>query len=236
MTSTLAPETPAFVPGQLPTSPSVFANLLPDEVIEARQARRMRDRAAIGLVLLIVLLAGWYGLTIFQTSHANSKLAAASDEANRLQAQQQRFTPLLRAQQQATTISTQLRKLMAGDVQWSDVLAGLRAAAPAGVSLQSITGSLSTGTSCSCSSAASGGAAVLNTSGKPTIGTMTVSGNAPDKATVAAYVDKLAAMAGVTSAYPASVTNGATGYTFSVQLMLTTDALGGRFSTGTGGH
>ena len=66
----------------------------------------------------------------------------------------------------------------------------------------------------------------------PSIGSFTISGTAPDKNTIAAFVDALSTVKGVSSPYVSSAQTG-TGarLQFSLQLQITSAALSGRFTT-----
>jgi Tfp pilus assembly protein PilN len=238
MSTTLIPPAPMPPPSPAPQTgphrfPTVFANLLPDEVIAGRRARQLQQRVLAGLGLLLVVLVGWYGLSMLQTSSANSSLAAATRTTDDLQSQQRGFAPLINAQQQSTAIQAQLRQLMAGDVQWSDLLAALRKQAPAGTEVTSINGTLAVGSSAAGGSA--GGLGVLNATGKTQIGSLALSGTAKDKNAVAAYIDALGKVPGLAAPFPASVADGVGGLTWSANVILTTDVLGGRYNPSTQG-
>jgi hypothetical protein len=221
----------------MPTQfPRVFANLMPEEVIVGRRARKLQQRVLIGLGILLVLLVGWYGASVLQTSGAKGDLAAANRKATTLQAQQNAFGPLVTAQQQSAAIELQLKRLMAGDVQWGELILAIDHNLPKGVRLSSVTGTLSDGTTCTCASL-KGGLQVLNQTGRKQIGSMSLVGNAPDKNTVAAYLDFIAKVPGLAVPYPTTVADSTTGVTWSATVILTADLLGGRYTAATqGGH
>ena len=238
MSTTLVPETPAAPPPRSePTRyPAVFANLLPDEVIAGRRTRHLQQRILVGLGVLLVVLVGWYGLSVLQTSNAKGDLSSAKRTAIQLQNKQRAFAPLVTAQQQSAAIRSKLTQLMAGDLQWSDLLGVLRARAPQGIEVTAVNGTLSIGTQNSADK--SGGLSVLNESGKQSVGSLTVTGNASDKNVIAAYVESLGKIPGLAAPFPASVTDGQAGLTFTANVILTTEILGGRYSaqSSQGGH
>jgi|SRR5579859_1547701 len=236
MSTTMMPDTP---PAALPNEsairyPEVFANLMPEEVIIGRRARKLRQQIFAGLGVLVVLLAAWYAYSILQTSNAKSSLASTNRTATDLQTQQLKFGPLLLAQQDSAAISARLTTLMRGDVQWATLLDGLRHTAPKGVNVGTISATLVSGSQ--GASSTGGGLGVLNSSGKGSIGTLTMSGSASDKASVAAYVEALPGVTGVAAAFPESVQGSGSSYTWTITAILTTDALGGRYSTTQAGH
>lgn len=238
MTTTIVPKAPA--PGPAPQDTIRFvairANLLPEEVVDARRTHAMVRASALGLAGLLVVLVGWYGVTMWQTSRAKDSLAGVQRTSDALRNQERTFSPLVTAQSQAASIKAELTMLMAGDLQWKDLLATLRKSAKGGVTITSVTGTTSSDV-VAAARAGAGGLAILNQSGKQEIGTLTVSGTAPDKNAVAAYIDTLTKVAGLAAPFPANVIAQGGKVTFSASVIITSDALGGRYATpATGGH
>lgn len=204
----------------------VFADLLPGEVVDARRGRKVRSYVliALGVVLLMMILAT-VGAKI-QTSVASGNLASAQSEGDRLRAQQSQFSALVAAQTKAATIQAQLRALMAGDVHWPALLAALRSAAPDRVVVTGITGSLTP-----AAPGASGAAGIGVLAGNArAIGTIALTGGAADQNGVAAYLEALSGITGIAVPYPAAITRAAGGVQFSANLLITSAALGGRYS------
>jgi hypothetical protein len=243
LVSPTAASSPRPKPSPRPDAPvrfvAVHANLLPGEIVAARRLGELKRRVIIGLAGLLALLIGWYGLEIWGTASANGDLAAAQHRTTTLQHQQQSYQPLLTAQSGSAAIESSLTKLMAGDVQWTDLLTTLRASAKGGLTLTGVTGTMTAGAAASQAGGAAG-LGVLNQSGKQQVGTLTITGSAPDKNTVAGYVDTLAKVTGLAAPFPASVTGTGGKLTFSVTSIITSDALGGRYAppaaSTAGGH
>lgn len=230
MATTLVPPSPS--PSPAPARPSgevrfvaVRADLMPGEVLSARQAIVVRKQVLLGLVVVLVLLIGWFGLSWWQTRSANSSLADLQRQGIALQSQQGQFTPLVQAQQQISNTRTQLEQLMVGDLSWNALLTTLRDKAPAGVSLDSISGGVSDGSS------STGSAGVLNDSGSTSVGQLTITGSAPDKRTVAAYADALSRVKGIAAPLISSVEASSVPVTFTITADITSDALGGKYAT-----
>jgi Tfp pilus assembly protein PilN len=228
-TMTLPPPAPS-APGDGLRNPRVFANLLPDEVVAARDARRLRQRILIALGGLLVFVLALYGLALIQTAHAKGELSSAQSQAATLAKQERAFAPLVQAQSQAQAIRARLAQLMAGDIQWKDLIETLRKT-PRGVTLTSATINLAIAQNQSSSTRTQAGLDVLNQTGKRSIGTLTIAGIADDKNAVAGYVDSLATVPGFAAPFPASVTLSGKVYQFNVSVIVTTDVLGGRFTT-----
>jgi Tfp pilus assembly protein PilN len=210
---------------------SVRADLMPGEVISSRQALVVRRQVLIALGVVVVLLIGWYALSWWQTRSANSDLDSAQRQGISLQNQQQEFAPLVSAQALTTTIQTQLQSLMVGDLSWKTMLTTLRAKAPAGVQITGVTGSVTAGAAAASNSGAAGGSSVLNTTGSLGVGQLTITGNAPDKRTVAAFADRLNSVPGLAAPFISNVQGDPLPLTFTINAVITSDALGGRYAT-----
>jgi len=231
MATTLVPPSPS--PSPSPTRAggdvqfvAVRANLMPDEVLSARQAVVVRKQVLLSLVAVLVALIAWFGLSWWQTHSANSNLADIQREGLALQSQQSQYTPLVQAQAQITNTRGQLEQLMVGDLPWTTMINTLRAKAPAGVTLQTISGDV---TASAAATAAS--TSVLNQTGSASVGDLTLTGTAPDKRTVAAYADALSRIKGIAAPLISSVQAGARPVTFTITAAITSDALGGRYAT-----
>jgi Tfp pilus assembly protein PilN len=227
---------PAPQPDPLPASArfvTVFADLMPDEVLAGRRGRAMKRRVLIGLVAVVLLLAAGYAFSWVQTHNAGTDLSAAQGRAAALTRRQAEFTPLVKAQADSAQIQQTLATLMAGDLQWSKLLESIRSTTGSGVGVTSIDGNVtalgSTGSNTG-PAATAGGISVLNQTGEVPIGSLTITGTASDKNAVAAFVDRLGRVRGLAAAFPASVTTATGKVTFSVNVVLTSKALGGRYA------
>jgi Tfp pilus assembly protein PilN len=252
MTTTALPPAPAPAPRTSPVQTNRFvavrANLLPPEIADKRRLRQLKQRSGIALLAIVALLAGWYVVAMLQTSSAHSGLTSAQHRSRSLLAQEQQFGPVVTAQAQSAAIRTQLAQLMVGDVNWTSMLKALRQAAPTGVQITNVTASIAPTTTGS-SNAVGGGLGVLNQTGQLPVGTLTIAGKAPDKNSVAAYVDRLTKVPGLAAPCPASVNGEKGAVTFTANVIITNSVLGGRFTsparaanspsgtgTSTGGH
>ena len=238
-TTTLPPvPAPAPEPQVAPTHGrfvSIRASLLPSEITDKRRLAVLKRRLVVGLAALVALLVLWYGYGMFQTSQAKSDLSSAQHRSDSLRAQQAQFGPLVTAQAQSAAINSQLTKLMVGDVRWKEMLATLRANATGGIGISSVSATMGVvGSSSGASS--TGGLSVLNQTGKQQVGTLTITGTAPDKNSVAAFIDRLSKLKGLAAPFPANVAGDKGAVTFTASVIITSDALGGRYATSQGGH
>lgn len=207
----------------------IHANLLPEEVVAARRARTTRKRMGIGLGALAALLVVWFGFAKFQTAGARGDLEKAQAQSVTLQNTVRSYAPLVTAQSQSAAIQKSLQRLMAGDIQWVDLLATLQRTARGGITVTTVSGTVDDLTD-PTAPAAVNGYSVLNQSGEKQVGTLTVTGSAPDKNSVAAYIDALASVKGLTAPFPANVAGQRGQVTFTATILITADALGGRFA------
>ena len=243
MATIMTPESPATDPrpaGDLRLA-AIRANLMPDEVVIARRTEVLRRQVLLALAIVLGLIIAWYVVSWWATHSSNSDLSDANRRSVALTNQQRQYSDLVFAQNQTATISSQLTKLMASDVQWKPMLGTLRSVAPQGVTLTNVVATMTAGAAAPAAANNNNAAfGVLNQTGKQMIGTLAITGSARDQKTVAAYVDKLATVKGLTAPYPASVgvaTAGPTSgqLTFTIDVVITTDAFGGRYAASTTG-
>jgi hypothetical protein len=107
---------------------SIAANLLPYEIVAARSLRKSRRAVISGLVAVLLLLAGWYGVVTAQTMRASDTLRAEEREVARLNKSQSSFADVIAAQARSKAIQAQLSSLLAEDVPWSTVFSEIQAA------------------------------------------------------------------------------------------------------------
>jgi Tfp pilus assembly protein PilN len=205
----------------------ISANLLPSEVVADRRLTALKRRLVFGLVALVVVLGAGYGYSRWQTSQAAQILRGEQIRATDLLNQQASYTPLVTVQADLAGVQGQLATVMADDMDWSQLFGVLSQSAPRGVSLTGVTGAV---TGADTSSSSTDYSQVLNRSGSSTVGTVAVSGTAPSKEAVAAYVDALAKVRGFTGAYPSSVIGDRASWTFTVNVQLTNSVLHGRYT------
>ena len=146
-----------------------------------------------------------------------------------LQRKQADFAEVVNVQSETGTITKQLGGLLANDLPWASLLDTLRDSGErSGVTVDGISGSLND----QAAGAGTGANTLPSTSGSATVGVLTITGSAPDKPTVAQYVDTLSTLSTVANPFVTSVAKGSEGdYTFSLTVDVTADALCGRFTT-----
>jgi len=225
--TTLMPLDPALSPQRVSRVLTISADLLPDEIVAGRRARRTRGWVLVALMLVLVGMGGWYALAEQELRDATDELTAVSDDATALQRRQADFAPVVNVQAETTTITKQLSTLLANDLPWATLTDTLRdTGTTAGVTVSGMSGTLH-----DAQSGAAGAVSLPSTSGSATIGTVTVTGTAPDKPSVAKYVDSLSGMTLVANPYLTSVAETDGKVQFSLTVDVTAGALCGRFTT-----
>ena len=227
MSTTLVPLDPAISPVRSTRVLNICANLLPEEIVAARQARRTRGLVLVVVAAVAALCASWFGLAHHQKQQADQDLAKATAAVTDLQHDQREFTETLQVQADTKLLGEQLTAVMANDMDWAALLATLRSAGtPSDISVSGVNGQLNT---------AAGGSSTANVlpgSATDTVGSLLVSGKGPDKKAVAAYVDALGRQTVVANPYVTSVASEESGgVSFSLRVDITRAALCGRFTT-----
>jgi Tfp pilus assembly protein PilN len=226
-TAVLPPPESMASPERLFRPVPISADLLPVEIIESRRGRRVRRAVIAGLVAFALLLTTWYGQTAYHTGSARHTLTRAEQTAEDLQRQQRQdktFAEVVAAQGESKRITGQLNTLFAKDVPWSAMLDALQDAAPPSVRITNIKADVAT---------KEGGekeTKLPSTTTEAAVGEVVITGIAPSKPAIAAYVDALAGVPGVANALVNSVNVDGAQLNFSLTVDITDSALGGRFT------
>lgn len=198
----------------------IGADLLPRQAAARRAGRSTRWIAvAVVLVAILGVTAGWL-LSARGNAVAGDALASAQDQQRTLQTQQKQYGELVTTQQQATQLRNTLATLMDTDTPWSTLLADV-AKVRGGVTFTAVDGALTDPTA-----ATAGGATDTTVTTPGAVGTLTISGTAADKPTVAAFVEALDGLDGLADPFLSTVTatdSGSAGYSFTVSVALTAD-------------
>ncbi|MFG1608723.1 PilN domain-containing protein [Actinoplanes sp. NPDC049265] len=227
--TTLMPLDPALSPQQVTRVLSITADLLPEEVVAARRARRTRGWVLAVVGMVVLALAGWYVVADRGTGDAAADLESVTAEQSRLQRKQTGYGEVVNTQSENIAITKQLKTLMANDMQWAVLIDTLRDTGQA--SKATVTGISATLVTDKTGAPAP---ALPSTSGAATVGTITITGTAPDKPSVARYAETLNQVSTLANPYVTSVTQEkekGKGVTFGLTVDVTTRALCGRFTT-----
>lgn len=229
MSTTLIPLDPATSPMQSARMLSIAANLLPEEIIAGRRAKQSRTYVIVALIVVAALCAGWFAYETHEKRVAEDELSAANETVSTLQREQRGFSETLQVKADTTQLTAQLQTVMATDLDWAAMLTTLRSAgAPSKVTIDGVNGNMNT-----AEQAASATAALPGSTSGASVGTLVITGSAPDKKAVAAYADSLAKQTVLANPYVTSVATDeeSGGVTFSLKAEITGAALCGQYTT-----
>jgi hypothetical protein len=224
MATTLLPIDPQ-TPQRVNRILTISANLLPEEIVGARRARRARTWTAVVVLLVTILCAAWFTLAYREKQTAESDLEAATDTVTALQREQRSYSGVVQVRNETTALSGQLKAVMADDLNWRDLLDTLRTTgARSKIEIDGINGKLADEQSGTTSATLPGATTTT------TVGSLVVTGIGPDKKAVAAYVDALAKVDTLANPYVTSVATEDNGVSFSLNVDISQAALCGRFT------
>jgi hypothetical protein len=228
-TTTLMPLDPALSPQRVVRVLTIAADLLPEEIVAGRRARRARIVVVVAVLVVVALLAGWYAYAGHRVRLADDDLNGVTAAVTTLQKSQSRYSDVVDVQNETTTITRQLNTLLANDLPWATLLHTLRdTGTVSGVTVLGVIGTLNT---TATGSAPTATGTLPSTSGATTIGTLTITGTGPDKPSIAKYVDALGRLTTVANPYLTNASETGENVTFSITVDITSQALCGRFTT-----
>jgi hypothetical protein len=220
-TTALMPLDPALSPRQVTRVLPIRANLLPGEITAGRTARRTRGVliGAVGLVILV--MGGWFLFADKQRDLVGDDLASTTQQVDTVRAETRKdaYAKVTDTKKARVVIDGELKSALTDDLPWATLLDSVRSTASAkSVTVTTIVANLEN---------QKAGASATD----GTVGTLSISGTAKDKKTIAGYVDALAGVHAVYDAYltAANQVDPST-WTFTLTADITDDALCGRFT------
>jgi hypothetical protein len=212
---------------------SIAANLLPVEITDARREHKLRWIVAGLLLVVVVALGLWDVAARMQTSDQQATLKATQSQVDSLAKSKLQYADLSNIKSEDATISQQLTKLMHQDVGWYKLVPTLRSTAQtAGVSLTNINATLSSATAAAAAAPASGAANAPGVTANQ-VGTITIVGVTPDKPQIAAYLQQLAAIPGLSNPFLTTLSAQGGQYQFSLTVSFTSSLFSGRYTPAT---
>jgi hypothetical protein len=225
-TTTLMPLDPAVSPEHVNRVLPIRANLLPEEITAGRNARRTRVVLAGMVIIVAVLIGGWYWHADKQRDLVAEDLASVTGQVDtiRKETRSQQYKTVTDKIETRDLIVADLKKALAKDLPWQTLLDSLRStAASKKVTLNTIVGAIDEDSTTPTTATSS-----------DTVGTMTLTGTAKDKPTIAGFVDAIAKVPGMTDVYlTAANQKDPTVWTFTLTTSIKTSYLCGRYSAKT---
>lgn len=189
----------------------VVADLTPPELVELRRLRSLRKMIVATLVAVMVLCLAGFGYAMYREAGAQSGLDDIRAEGTTLVAASSKYGAVVRLRAQTDAVNAQIAQVMTVDVDMARLLASLRQAAPASVSLTSVNVSLTATDPATGAATTVAAGTARPPAGEAVIGTVTLSGTARRLNDLADYVQSLQKVPGVVDVLPANNAAGATG-------------------------
>jgi hypothetical protein len=179
------------------------------------------------MICAVLVVGLGVAATTFARVTAEGRLEAANATNAQLIAEQRTHSDVSSVLSESAGIDDELAQLLADDISPTEVVQALRGAATDGVLVSSVSLDLA-----GAPDAAATGSSTLDDSGVDHLGSFDLTGTAPDQRTMAAYVDKLAAIKGVVVPYLVSARQSTTGagIEFTLKGTLTADLRTARFA------
>lgn len=179
----------------------IVADMTPPELVTRRRLDILRRRIAIALVLVVLLCAAAFGYAMFRHMSADDDAAAEATRTTSLTRSASRFAGITQIESTVDGLDSKVAMVMQTDVDVARVIAAIRKALPNSMTMQSISVTLDQGISTEASTGVSAG---LDASGRPTIGTVTISGSGRGLDDLPAFVDDLMTVRGFVNVLPTS--------------------------------
>lgn len=221
----------------------VVADLTPPELIAARKLHRLRRLLGFGMIAILIACGGGYFYAHEQSSSAQDDLANANAATTALQAQAAKYNSVTQVQAAAQAVQQQIAGVMTADVDQAALVDRVHAALPGTMSISSLSISITPQSSGGASPAAppaggstTGGTTSGSAAGTSTvIGTLTISGVGRTLDDLPAFVDRLAAVPGITNVLPGTNSTDRKIAQFSLTASLTDSLYSHRYAVKAGG-
>ncbi|MDA8185542.1 MAG: type IV pilus assembly protein PilM [Actinomycetota bacterium] len=115
-------------------------NLVPAEVVERAEQRRLQRYAITGGIAALVLILAFSGWRFWQVHQANSRITSLTSSVATLKAQVVQYDPVVRATDAVRTSTTQVQQVAAHAVDWPAVLGAIGPLTPSGLSITTFDG------------------------------------------------------------------------------------------------
>jgi len=207
----------------------IVANLIPPEVLQARRVRAVRKLVAYALGVVVLLACLGYGFAWYRSQQAADTLAAEQSRTSQLLAQQKRYADVTLLQGSVAGVRTELSQLLAGDVDVSALMASVLGQLPTGASVNQLAVTLTAQGEQATAANLAAGSGALDTTGRPHIGLISITGQALRVSDVSTLVDRLSTLPGFLDPYPTSNTTNDKGTLFTVQFSINDRLLSHRY-------
>lgn len=211
-----------------PAGWGIYADLTPPELLNGRKLHHIQRLLLIGVVLAALIVVGAFGYSMRLSQQAAADLAEQNARNAQITTAQARYSAVTGVQATAAQFRNQLHSLMTTDVEFSRLLAGIRAAQPKTVATNALEVMVnSAGAVAAAGTTTSSGS--LATSGVTPIGTITIGGTVDQLRSLQLYIAGLQAIPGVVDVLPGTLTSSGGAYTFTLAMSIDARALTNRY-------
>jgi hypothetical protein len=186
-----------------------------------------------------VLVAGaGYGFAWYHSQQAADALTAEQSRTSQLLVQQKRYADVTLLQGSVAGVRTELSRLLASDVDASALIASILTQLPPGATVSQLAVTMSAPAGKQATANVAAGSGSLDTSGRPHIGVISITGQALRVSDVSTLVDRLSALRGFIDPYPTSNTTNDKGTLYTIQFSINDRLLSHRYdvTSKTGGN
>ena len=201
----------------------IAVDLTPVEIVNTRKVRSLKKLILAGLAFVVVLCLGATAMAVLDKGDAQDSYDAAQATTVDLQAQAARYADITAMQAAITQVEALVTTLMANDVDIVNLMARIRTALPAGVTISNETVALALQTD-PAADPATDPATAPAAPGTTVIGSVTLTGSGGAIKDLAAFVANLIKLKGVVDVVPTSTSKIETGIEYTLSLNIT-DAL-----------
>lgn len=203
-------------------------DLLPPEIRERRQMRRVEQYALAGVSVIVLILVGLGALRFLQVRSAESDVGALQSSISSLRAQIPRYDAVAREHDTVLAEQRLALPLVSGEVNWPAVLSELARYTPSSVSTGSFSGTTSTPATTASTTATSTtqtGSAPASATSLPAptavLGTLQLTLTGADYPSFQAWFDEITSSKRFAVDQYSGVTSAQTGITFTAELGIT---------------
>ena len=210
---------PAFGAVALSIGGEPRVHLLPLEVTERKNLRRLKRRLGVAAIATVAVVGLAYGAVTVSLASAQGDLTTAQQQTAQLSAQQAKFSAVTKVKSDSAAIQAAQKATTSTEVVWKKYVAAIEASLPAGSSISDFTGSVD------APLGAAPAAANAATLGAPHVATIQLT-TEMNQNPIGGWLTTLPALKGFVDATPDSITLKADGtYTVVVTIHLDNKSL-----------
>jgi hypothetical protein len=196
-------------------------HLLPSDVSDRKKSKGLKRKVAIGLIVVVALVAIGYGAATVSLAASQSQLQTAQTATSQLVSQQAKYNQVTKIKTDISSIQAAQKTGTTQEILWKNFTVALEGTLPAGATITALQANIDAPFAAS------------NTAAVPLVGTHMATVQATvsmDESTIAPWLTTLSKLKGYVASTPDSVKSSAgSQYTVVVTIYLDSKALANRF-------